>query len=480
MPSSSRARRLSLAVLATVSVATLAAVGPTAPRAHAAPTAAAATTSSPIQHVVVIYQENHSFDEVLGALCIQDARCDGSLTATLLNGTTRALTKSPDVVPTVNHDTSSETAAINKGAMNGWEKVKGCGASAGYPCLTYYDPTQIPNLAALARAYAISDRTFQMDAVPSFGAHIELVAATLDGFTGVAPKAKSGFTAKAGWGCDSNKFAQWKDPSNPSAAVVMVPSCIPDRTDPLTRLTTDRSTANGGAVTTTPVAHVPTLMDSLSAAGLSWRLYTSSTGANKVRAYTWSICPMFADCLYTNQASNMVAPTQILTDASAGTLPAFSVVLPEGATGGTSQHNGTSMIAGDNWIGQVVSAVMNGPEWDSTAIFITYDDCGCFYDHVAPPAGLGIRNPMVIVSPWARPGYTDSTVASTASLLAFTEHTFGLAPLGTADANAYDYSAAFDFTSYSGAAAPSMVTTAVPASSTTYMATHAVDPDDPT
>ena len=92
MPSSSRARRLSLAVLATVSVATLAAVGPTAPRAHAAPTAAAATTSSPIQHVVVIYQENHSFDEVLGALCIQDARCDGSLTATLLNGTTRALT----------------------------------------------------------------------------------------------------------------------------------------------------------------------------------------------------------------------------------------------------------------------------------------------------------------------------------------------------------------------------------------------------
>ena len=51
---------------------------------------------------------------------------------------------------------------------------------------------------------------------------------------------------------------------------------------------------------------------------------------------------------------------------------------------------------------------MSGPEWNSTAIFITYDDCGCFYDEVSPPAGLGIRVPMVIVSPYARPGFTDS------------------------------------------------------------------------
>jgi phospholipase C len=103
------------------------------------------------------------------------------------------------------------------------------------------------------------------------------------------------------------------------------------------------------------------------------------------------------------------------------------------------------MTVGDDWIGKVVSAIMNGPDWDSTAIFLTWDDCGCFYDHVPPPAGLGIRVPMIIISPYARPGYTDSTNAQFASVLAFTEHTFGLPALSSVDANAYDYFGAFNF-----------------------------------
>ncbi len=139
------------------------------------------------------------------------------------------------------------------------------------------------------------------------------------------------------------------------------------------------------------------------------------------------------------------------------------------------------MISGDNWIGQVVNSIMSGPNWNSTAVFITYDDCGCFYDHVAPPAGLGIHNPMVIVSPYARAGFTDSTVATTASMLAFTEHTFSLSPLGTPDANAYDYANAFDFSTYvPPVATPRMVKTKVPTVSTTFLASHPADPDDPT
>jgi hypothetical protein len=85
----------------------------------------------------------------------------------------------------------------------------------------------------------------------------------------------------------------------------------------------------------------------------------------------------------------------------------------------------------------VVQAIESGPDWSTTAIFITYDDCGCFYDHVAPPSPeLGIRVPMVVVSPFARRGFTDTNVASYASLLAFTEYVFGLQPLADADANA--------------------------------------------
>ena len=108
------------------------------------------------------------------------------------------------------------------------------------------------------------------------------------------------------------------------------------------------------------------------------------------------------------------------------------------------------MLAGDNWIGKVVSAIQNGPDWASTAIFITYDDCGCFYDHVAPPINpdgtqQGPRVPMVIVSPYAIAGSTDSHNATFASILAFTEHVFGIPALAANDAAAYDYANSFNF-----------------------------------
>jgi phospholipase C len=139
------------------------------------------------------------------------------------------------------------------------------------------------------------------------------------------------------------------------------------------------------------------------------------------------------------------------------------------------------MLQGDNWIGQVVQAVMKTSDWASTAIFITYDDCGCFYDHVAPPAGMGVRMPMVIVSPYARPGYTDSTIASFASMLAFTEHVFGLQPLSSADAGAYDYANAFDATRTTGGSPPPLATRAIPRREQRYIARHPADLDkDPT
>src|SRR5262249_61038893 len=83
-----------------------------------------------------------------------------------------------------------------------------------------------------------------------------------------------------------------------------------------------------------------------------------------------------------------------------GTPPSSSRGVPGPQTNPASQHNGTSMPAGDNWIGQIASAVMDGPKWASTALFITYDDCGCFYDQVPPgtnPDGTaqGPRAPLL-------------------------------------------------------------------------------------
>jgi phospholipase C len=178
-----------------------------------------------------------------------------------------------------------------------------------------------------------------------------------------------------------------------------------------------------------------------------------------------------------------VAQTQFRSDAQADTLPAYSVILP--GSGGTSQHNGESMLAGDNFIGSTLSALEHSPSWSTTAVFITYDDCGCFYDHVAPGTNAdgtrqGIRVPMVIVSPYAKVGFTDSNPASFVSILKFTEETFGLAPLTANDANAYDYADSFDFSIAPSGPRAVLSSHQVSDAVTRYIAAHPVDDDDPT
>jgi phospholipase C len=113
-------------------------------------------------------------------------------------------------------------------------------------------------------------------------------------------------------------------------------------------------------------------------------------------------------------------------------LPNLSIVAPGGTDAAFSEHNGLSITVGDDWLGQVASTVMNGPEWRSTVLFITWDDCGCLYDQVRPgvkPDGTaqGPRVPLVIVSPYAKPGYTETTATTFAGILAYAEQNFGLA-----------------------------------------------------
>jgi phospholipase C len=225
----------------------------------------------------------------------------------------------------------------------------------------------------------------------------------------------------------------------------------------------------------TPAKWVPTIFDRLDKKHLSWKLYGT--------VWAWLVCPSFAECEYTSQSHNIVWSPQILSDAKAGRLPAFSVLLPEGRGGATEQHNGSSMMKGDNWIGTVLSALEH---WSTTAVFLTYDDCGCFYDHVPPgrnPDGTaqGPRVPMVIISPYAKTAYTDHNTATFASILRFTEETFGLAPLSVNDRAAYDYSHSFNFAKAPSAAIVRLAPHPVPLASRRYIAAHPVSPgDDPT
>lgn len=107
------------------------------------------------------------------------------------------------------------------------------------------------------------------------------------------------------------------------------------------------------------------------------------------------------------------------------------------------------MCAGENWTVRQINAVMRGPEWSHTAIFLTWDDFGGLYDHVAPPSldsmGLGIRVPLIVISSWAKRGLVSHARYEPSSILAFIEQRFGLPAMTTRDAHANDLTGVFDF-----------------------------------
>jgi phospholipase C len=399
---------------------------PSPPQPPARPVAAdLEVPTTPIRHVVVIFQENQSFDSVLGSLCSTDRvnghpRCDGATTGKLPTNVTIPLAPGTKIVPPVGHSAFDQNLAINNGKMNRFSEIRGCGKDSGYACYQQYSPEQIPNLAALARNYVVHDRTFESEAGPSWGSHFILASGNLDGFVNGNPAENPDVPGPLTWGCDSNNLIQWVPPGGGSK--IIVPSCVP-------------KPDGSGPFRPSPVEWVPTIMDRLDESARTWRLYS---------VYNWwSVCPTFADCLYDPQANNSLPSARVVTDAKQAALPSLSLVMPSWAN---SQHNGSPMAQGDNWIASIVDAIMQSPAWESTAIFITYDDCGCFYDHVVPPTkGMGIRVPMVIVSPYAKRACTDSTTAVFESMLAYTEHQFGLDPLGDVDANAYNFQDSFDY-----------------------------------
>jgi streptogramin lyase len=141
-----------------------------------------------------------------------------------------------------------------------------------------------------------------------------------------------------------------------------------------------------------------------------------------------------------------VPDTQFITDAQSGSLPSLSwVVTPPNV----SDHPPSSVCVGENDSVAKINAIMQGPQWGSTAILLTWDDFGGFYDSVAPPQitayGLGIRVPLLIISPYAQPAYISHTVYSFESLLSFAENILGVPPLMQADVTANNLGDSFNF-----------------------------------
>jgi phospholipase C len=201
-----------------------------------------------------------------------------------------------------------------------------------------------------------------------------------------------------------------------------------------------------------PCFEHPTLTDELDKKGVTWSYYapgpnTIWTAPNAIQ----HMCGPDANdtaCVGSIWKNHVVLnETQVLTDISGNKLPQVSWVIP---TGINSDHPGsTSANDGPSWVASIVNAIGNSPYWADTAIFITWDDWGGWYDHVAPKLinsyEYGFRVPLIVVSPYAKAGYISHVTHDFGSILNFIEHTYGLPSLGYADARADDLSDCFNY-----------------------------------
>jgi len=363
-----------------------------------------------IKHIVFLVKENRTFDNYFGTL----EGVDGATSGTISTGEVIPLGPAPDMVrPDIGHSFQATVMAIDGGAMDRFDLIAG-----GGPCppmnpsechaYTQYSEADLPNYFTYARSFVIADAFFSSLTGPSFPNHLYTVGAQ-------SGHAINNPNSAGVWGCDS-----------PPTATVQV---MDD---------------DGSISRAYPCFDFRTLADALEEKGLTWKYYAPGQGQS---GYIWSALDAIAHIRLTDLWAQHVVPTAgFVQDALNGTLPAVSWVV---VGSGLSEHPPASVCAGENWTVQQINAVMQGPDWKSTAVFLTWDDFGGFYDHVAPPAvdnfGFGPRVPLVIISPWVRSGYVDHTTLEFSSVLKFVEERFDIDPLTARDAQSNDLIEAFDF-----------------------------------
>ncbi|HEY9086499.1 MAG TPA: alkaline phosphatase family protein, partial [Candidatus Tyrphobacter sp.] len=194
--------------------------------------------------------------------------------------------------------------------------------------------------------------------------------------------------------------------------------------------------------TTYPCFEHPVLVDLLDRHRLTWRYYQP-----RVYAGLWDAPDAIRHIRYSADYANVISPgTKFLTDIASEPLAAVTWIIPNAAQ---SDHAGITDGSGPSWVADVVNAIGESPYWNSTAIFITWDDWGGWYDHVPPERynayELGFRVPLIVISPFAKRAYVSHAQHEFGSILRFTEEVFGLGSLGYSDARADDLSDCFDF-----------------------------------
>lgn len=411
---------------------------------------------SRLQHVVVIYLENHSFDNLYGEFPGANGLANASQTETQVDATGTPFATLPEnagapfpitlpnapfgieqfvpatqKIPDLVHRFYQEQQQIDGGKMDKFALVSDAkGESMGF-----YHTADVP-LAKEAANYVLCDNFYHAAFGGSFLNHFWLIAAR----TPVFPNAPTSLVATLA----------------PDGSVITDGAVTPDGYAVNTLFT-----VNQPHPSTTPANQlVPnqtfaTIGDRLSAKRLSWAWYAG--GWND--ALAGHPDPLFQFhhqpfAFFANYADGTAAKAEHLLDEAAfmaaakkGQLPAVSFVKPLGPN---NEHPGyADLITGEQHVLDLINAVRNGPDWSTTAIIITYDEHGGFWDHVAPPVvdrwGPGSRVPTIIISPFAKRHFIDHRRYDTTSILALIEHRWNLQPLTSRDATADDLTNAFDF-----------------------------------
>jgi phospholipase C len=383
------------------------------PRLLAATTA---TGINKIQHIVMIQMENRSFDDYFGTF-------PGADGIPMTNGVPTVCAPDPatgtcqqpyvdhaDINGGGPHSASAATGDINGGAMNGFvAQVRdafvfggcfgfadpACGSFPAHPdVMGYHTASDIPNYWSYAQNFVLQDHMFEPNASWSLPAHLFDVS---------------------GW----SAYCTAHDPSTCTNSV-------------------DNPWPNTGVA---PIFAWTDLTYLLHKNNISWGYYvtkgtepdcanpaTLSCAPVKQNATTlsiWNPLPDFDTVIADNQVGNVQSVANFYAAAHAGTLPQVSWVIP---SGDESDHPPSPISAGQSYVTSVVNAVMQSPEWSSSAIFLNWDDWGGFYDHEVPPTvdqnGYGLRVPGIVISPYAKAGYVDHQVLSFDAYLKFIEDDF--------------------------------------------------------
>ena len=388
-------------------------------------------SGSPIQHIVLVVQENRSFNNLFATFPGATGTTVGE---ELVNGRTKQIRLSEkrlkDKTDLI-HTYTGFLTAYDRGKMNGFNQIRqgGSGPPEGKEPYEYVRPSDVVPYWTLASTYGLANAMFATQGSESFPAHQDLIrgGTAIDSTESLIDGIP---TSGESWGCDSTYGSR--------TSLITTKLKLRQHLGPFP--CTDDFPYSGSQYST-----LRDLFDAASPA-ITWKYYAPALGDG---GGIWSAFDVIYPVRYGPEwTANVISPeTTILTDISAGNLAQMSWVVPDNAN---SDHPGSASDHGPSWVASIVNAIGESQYWNSTAIIVVWDDWGGFYDPVVPlctsgspcrdnQGGPGFRVPMIVISPYAplnqssQPGYISNEVYSFGSIIRFVEDTFDLGRLGTTD-----------------------------------------------